>query len=311
MQEGSIITRKTANVKVSREHKDRLFRLIFGREENKKNLLELYNGLNNTQYENLEDLEITTIDDVIYMGMKNDVSLLIHSRMALYEHQSTYNPNMPIRGMIYSAKLYSKYIEQHDLNIYGEKLLKLPTPQYVVFYNGMDEHEDEEILKLSDAFDTQEKPEGYEWTARMLNINYGRNQKLMEKCRPLREYAIFSDKVRKYMCQCNSIEEAVNHAVEDCIAQGVMAEFLKSHRGEVLDVCITEYNEEKVMDAIWEEGHQEGMLQGREEGIRNTLKTVLEFASDIEAAVEKTAESYHIDKEKVWEIWEQMQEEDK
>ena len=98
-----------------------------------------------------------------------------------------------------------------------------------------------------------------------------------------------------------------------------MAEFLKSHRGEVLDVCITEYNEEKVMDAIWEEGREEGMLQGhregiqqgREEGIRNTLKTVLEFAPDIKAAVEKTAESYHIDKEKVWEVWEQMKEEDK
>lgn len=90
-----------------------------------------------------------------------------------------------------------------------------------------------------------------------------------------------------------------------------MAEFLKSHRGEVLDVCITEYNEEKVMDAIWKEGRQEGVWQGREEGIRNTLKTVLEFAPDIKAAVEKTAESYHIDKEKVWEVWEQMKEEDK
>ena len=101
-------------VKINREHKDRLFRLIFGSEGNKRNLLELYNALNDTSYSELDDLEITTIEDVIYMGMKNDVSLLIHSRMALYEHQSTYNPNMPIRGMMYAAKLYNKHIEKYE-----------------------------------------------------------------------------------------------------------------------------------------------------------------------------------------------------
>ena len=289
---------KEASIKINREHKDRLFRLIFGREENKRNLLELYNGLNNTQYQNLEDLVITTLDDVIYMGMKNDVSLLIHSRMALFEHQSTYNPNMPIRGMIYSAKLYSKFIEQYNLNIYGEKLVKLPTPQYVVFYNGPDNYKDEEILKLSDAFDTQDKPEGYEWTARMLNINYGRNKELINRCKPLREYVIFSDKIRTYVSCGKSIEEAVNQAVEECISENIMSDFFKSHRGEVLDVCITEYNEEKVMDAIRREY--------QEEGIENALRIVLEFGIDIDAAVEKTAQEYQVDSQKVWKIWEKM-----
>ncbi len=268
MQKNGTMIHAEAEVKINREHKDRLFRLIFGSEENKKNLLALYNALNDTCYSEVDDLQITSIEDVIYMGMKNDVSLLIHSRMALYEHQSTYNPNMPIRGMMYAAKLYEKYIETNNLNIYGSSLIKLPVPQYVIFYNGSGKHEDEEMLKLSDAFQTKERIEGYEWTARMLNINYGRNKVLMEKCKPLQDYAIFIDKVKTYIGQKQPLREAVVRATEECIKEDVMAEFLKAHRAEVIDVCITEYNEEKVMDAIREEGREEG----REELILNVYK---------------------------------------
>lgn len=268
MQKNGTMIHAEAEVKINREHKDRLFRLIFGSEENKKNLLALYNALNDTCYSEVDDLQITSIEDVIYMGMKNDVSLLIHSRMALYEHQSTYNPNMPIRGMMYAAKLYEKYIETNNLNIYGSSLIKLPIPQYVIFYNGSGKHEDEEMLKLSDAFQTKERIEGYEWTARMLNINYGRNKVLMEKCKPLQDYAIFIDKVKTYIGQKQPLREAVVRATEECIKEDVMAEFLKAHRAEVIDVCITEYNEEKVMDAIREEGREEG----REELILNVYK---------------------------------------
>lgn len=295
---------ENTRIKINREHKDRLFRLIFGREENKKNLLELYNALNDTHYSQLDDLELTTIDDVIYMGMKNDVSLLIHSKMALFEHQSTFNPNMPIRGMVYAARLYDKYIEENEINIYSRELVKLPTPQYIVFYNGNEKHEDEEILRLSDSFETEKKVMGYEWTARMLNINYGRNQKLMEKCKPLRDYVIFIDKIKKYTAKKKSIKDAVNQAVEECMKENVLADFLKKHRAEVMDVCITEYNEERVMDAIREQSYAEGREEGREEGIRNTLQTVISLGVDIHTAVKKTAESYRETEEKIWKIWE-------
>lgn len=295
----NIVTTET-EIKINREHKDRLFRLIFGREENKKNLLELYNALNDTHYSELDDLKLTTIDDVIYMGMKNDVSLLIHSRMALFEHQSTYNPNMPIRGMMYAARLYDKHIEENKLNIYSTDLMKLPPPQYIVFYNGNEKHEDEEILRLSDAFEAEEKTSGYEWTARMLNINYGRNQKLMEKCKPLRDYAILIDKIKKYIAQKKSIKGAVNQAVDECIKEDVLADFLRKHRAEVMDVCITEYNEERVLDAIREEGYAEG----REEGIKNVIQTVLDFGGDIQTAVTKASERYKEDEKKIWDVWE-------
>ncbi len=308
MQKNERTKNTETEIKINREYKDRLFRLIFGREENKENLLELYNALNDTHYSETDDLQITTIEDAIYMGMKNDVSLLIHSRMALYEHQSTYNPNMPIRGMVYTAKLYEKYIEMNNLNIYGSILVKLPVPQYVVFYNGSNEHEDEEILRLSQAFETEERLEGYEWTARMLNINYGRNQRLLEKCKPLQDYAIFVNKIKTYIGQKQSLQEAIDQTVAECIREGVMTEFLISHRAEVIDVCITEYNEEKVMDAIREEGLEEGRRQGleegREEAIRNTLQIALEFGADLQSAVAKTAEIYKEDEKKIWNIWE-------
>ena len=300
--------RNIAKTRINREHKDRLFRLIFGKEENKQNLLDLYNALNNTCYRKLADLEITTLEDVIYMGMKNDVSLLVHSRMSLYEHQSTYNPNMPIRGFMYNGKLYGKYIEKNNLNIYGKKLVKLPVPQYVVFYNGDDEHNDVEILRLSDAFESNEKPEGYEWTARMININYGRNRELMEKCKPLKDYSILVDKIKRYTKEKKNIEEAVEQAIRECIEKDVLADFLRIHKAEVMDVCITEYNEERVMDAMradaFEDGHSLGLLEERILGIKNLIQVFLDYGDDIDTAITKTAERYHVTEQEIRDILE-------
>ena len=212
--------------KVNREHKDRLFRLIFGTEENKRNLLCLYNALNDSHYEDVEGFEFTTLDDVIYMGMKNDISILIQSKMVLYEHQSTYNPNMPLRGFLYIAKLYEKYIDSHQLNIYGRKLIKLPTPQYIVFYNGVEEHPEEEILRLSDAFMSEKKIEGYEWSVCILNVNYGKNEELMKKCKPLQDYAILVEKIRENISKGISAEKGIDRAVLECIREGILAECL-------------------------------------------------------------------------------------
>ena len=251
--------------KVNREHKDRLFRLIFGTEENKRNLLCLYNALNDSHYEDVEGFEFTTLDDVIYMGMKNDISILIQSKMVLYEHQSTYNPNMPLRGFLYIAKLYEKYIDSHQMNIYGRKLIKLPTPQYIVFYNGMEEHPEEEILRLSDAFMSEKKIEGYEWSVRILNVNYGKNKDLMEKCKPLQDYAILVQKIRENIAQGCTTQDSVDKAVLECIREDILAEFLRKHRAEVLNVCLTEYDEERVLQSIREEEFQLGLECGREE----------------------------------------------
>ena len=261
----------TEDFEVNKKHKDRLFRLLFGYDSNKENLLSLYNAINNTEYTNPEELEITTIEDAIYMGMKNDVSLLISDSLSLYEHQSSCNPNMPIRGFIYFGKLYNKYIKSNKLNLYGETQLKLPTPQYIVFYNGSKMKEDVTELRLSDSFIDNSAESRFEWTATVININYGRNKELMEKCIVLKEYSILVDKIKRYTKIYEDLKQAIDRAVTECISEGILKDFLIKHRAEVIDVCITEYDEEEVMTAIRNESFEKGVDFGKDIGLKEGL----------------------------------------
>ena len=134
----------------NRQYKDRLWRMIFN---NKKDLLQLYNAINHTDYQNPDDLEVNTLEDVFYLSMKNDVSFLVGGTMNLYEHQSTFNPNMPLRGVFYFSRLYEGYVADNNLMIYHEKRVRLPKPKYIVFYNGTKNQPDSMELKLSDCFE--------------------------------------------------------------------------------------------------------------------------------------------------------------
>lgn len=274
-------------VKVNLKHKDRLFRLIFGNEKYKENTLALYNALNNTSYENAEELELTTIEDVIYIGMKNDLSFLIEDCMNLYEQQSTYNPNMPLRGFLYFSKLYDKYLSIHQCNIYGKKLIRIPTPKYVVFYNGSEAREVAvEKLKLSHAFLTEVSEGEFEWTATMYNLNHGENQNLLQKCRPLYEYTYFIKKIQTYQSKYE-LWEAVNKAVDECIQENILKTFLLTHKAEVIDVTITEFNQEVYEKSIWEQGLEQGLAQGLEQGLEQGLQALVQslslFISDTDA----------------------------
>ncbi len=211
------------NGAVRDQYRDRLFQALFG--QSKENALSLYNAVNRSNYTNPDDLEFNTIADAIFLGVKNDVSFLFSLEMNLYEHQSTPNPNMPLRGLIYLAHLLDGYVKKNDLWIYGSKLIRLPTPHYIVFYNGEEETADQEILKLSDAF---EKPGGCaEMTAVMYNINYGRNRELMERCDTLNGYAALVEKTRVRRKSGLSTEEAVRLTVDECIREGILSEYLK------------------------------------------------------------------------------------
>lgn len=163
-------------VTVNREYKDVLFRFIF---KEKKRLLELYNAVNGTHYEDESQLEIVTLEDVIYMSVKNDVAFVVGSQIHLYEHQSTWNPNMPIRCLIYIAKEYDKLIIKKSL--YSRKLQKIPTPRFVVFYNGEAKQPEKQTLSLSSAFETPVEEPELELKTTVYNINYGKNKALMEQ----------------------------------------------------------------------------------------------------------------------------------
>ena len=249
------------------------------------------------------------------MGMKNDVSLLIADSLSLYEHQGSYNPNMPIRGFMYFGKLYSKYIKSNKLNLYGETQLTIPTPQYIVFYNGSKMEEDITELRLSDSFIDKSVENRFEWTATVININYGRNKELMEKCIILKEYTILVDKIKRYAKIYDNLKQAIDRAVTECISEGILKDFLVKHRAEVIDVCITEYDEEEVMNAIKDEnlkrgidiGKREGIDIGREHGIKELVGTVKEFTNSKEKAIESLVKRYELTqeaaKEKVEQYW--------
>ena len=241
----------------NRQYKDRLWRMIFN---NKEDLLQLYNAINHTDYQNPDDLEVNTLEDVLYLSMKNDVSFLVGGTMNLYEHQSTFNPNMPLRGVFYFSRLYEGYVADNNLMIYHEKRVRLPKPKYIVFYNGTKNQPDSMELKLSDCFEnTDNEAPCLECTATMLNINYGHNQELMKHCRRLEEYSIFVQCVREYIQSEPSVEDALEKAIDTCIHQDVLADFLKKHRAEVLEMILTTYNKKLHEKTLRREGRDEGI----------------------------------------------------
>ena len=232
------------NKRIHRKYKDRVFRIIF---RDKKELPELYNVVNDSAYTNPDELTITTIEDVVYMGMKNDLSFIIGDVMNLYEHQSSYSPNLPLRGLFYFASLYRERIEDVKQKLYMNVPLHIPFPQYIVFYNGTKQEPERQELKLSDLFvkTGKEVPPALECKAVVLNINFGHNRELMEKCVTLREYSRFVAMIRQQMSGELPFEEAVERAVDTCIRQGILSEILRKNRSEVIDMILTEYNEEE------------------------------------------------------------------
>ena len=250
----------------NREYKDRLFKFIFGNPENKEWTLSLYNAINGTSYENAADIQLTTIQDAVYMKMKNDVSFLINTVMNFYEQQSTFNPNMPMRFLIYAGMVYSKYIETSpNYYEYSSTQQKAPTPQCVCFYNGTTDKDDRIILKLSDAFEPEPKTD-IEVTVTMININYGHNKDLMEKCKPLSEYSWFVDRIRSLLKEGKELRVAISTAIDELEDDSLIKPFLLSNKAEVTRMCITEYNEEKVRNQTLEEGKAMGKAEGRAEG---------------------------------------------
>ncbi len=200
----------------NREYKDRLFKAIFGRdtEESKRWRLDLYNALNGTEYSDPNELKLTTIENVIYITMKNDISFLIGSQMNLYEQQSSYNPNMPLRGLMYFAQLYQMNIAARNLDLFGSTLVKIPAPSFIVFYNGEREIPDVSEQKLSDAFEPAGSTKGFEWTAKVINIGGNHSESLQKKCRALYDYC-------RYVTPLPYGKLTVGRSIRDpCIARG-------------------------------------------------------------------------------------------
>ncbi len=248
--------------RINRRHKDRLFIRLFGTEKFKENALSLYNALSNTNYTNPDDLEFNTIEDVLYMGMHNDISfILCESEISLWEQQSTFNPNMPLRNLIYLGQLYSKYLKTKHLekSLYSSKICTVPAPKLIVFYNGTSDQPERNCLRLSDAF-SDSKAGDVEVTVSCLNINYGRNQELLDSCTPLHDYALFISLVRDYN-RAMSKKAAVARAISE-LPDGIVKQYLEAHKTEATNMFLAEYDEESILLAHRRDGYADGKADG-------------------------------------------------
>ena len=293
---------KDKQLVANRRYKDTVFRMLFSKKEN---LLSLYNAVTGREYENAEALQIVTLENAIYMGMKNDLAFILETNIYLYEHQSTLNPNIPLRDLFYISIEYQKYINNRSL--YSSTLQKIPAPKFMVFYNGTDEVEDRVELKLSSAYEHLSGEPDLELKVLMLNVNEGHNKELMEHCKLLQQYARYVAKVREYAAKMN-LNDAVEYAIESCIKEGVLVDFLRENRSEVKMLSILEYDEEwekkKLRKAEYEAGVEAGREDGIETGRKRTIVTKVCKKLQKGCSVEETAEMLEEDTETIREIYE-------
>ena len=249
---------------VNRNYKDTVFRMLFS---DRRNLLSLYNAISGAHYNDPEKLEIVTLENAIYMGMKNDLAFIIDTDLFLYEHQSTYNPNMPLRDLFYISSEYQKLVDKKSL--YSSVLQKIPAPQFIVFYNGTEKKKDNWVNHLSEAFENLSDNPKLELEVLTININEGHNPELMEQCQILREYAQYVDCVRRYAKEFELID-AIEQAVDECIQRNILSEFLRKNKAEVIAMSIFEYDKEeeerKLRKAEYEAGVEDGIKSGISEG---------------------------------------------
>ena len=263
---------KSSIFRPKRQTKDIVFRLVFGND--RQALLQLYNVLHGTAYVDPHELQIVTLDNAIYISRKNDLAFLLAGSINMYEHQSTLNPNMPVRFLIYLAQEYQLLVESTDRSLYGSELIPLPTPQCVVFYNGTTDTPDEYELRLSSAFSNQDVEPAVEVVVKVININYGHNEHLMQGCETLSQYAQFVAVTREYANKYDNREETMNAAIEYCIGHGILEDILRKHRSQVLGSLLEEFDEKKYARTLREEGYEAGRMEKEQELLHNLMYTM-------------------------------------
>ncbi len=277
------MTKQIEKKSVKQDYKSRMFTMIF---EDKKELLQLYNAVGQRNYDDPELLTINTLENAIYMSMQNDLSFVIDSRLSLYEHQSTYSPNLPLRFLMYLSDLYEKMIT--GKNVYGTKIIQIPAPKFIVFYNGRKERPEREVIKLSNAYMTQDEEVSLELLVDVLNINVGHNKELLKACKTLGDYSEYVYRVREYAKE-ESIEEAVDRAIDECIREGVLKKFLERNRAEARAMSIYEYDQEEHIRLEREDAFEDGSKAHLISQIQKKLakhKSVEVIADELEETVE-------------------------
>lgn len=257
------------NCMANKEYKSDVFSMLL---QDKKRAMEIYNAINGTDYDDPELVEMTTLDDKSFsLTVRNDASFILDANLSLYEHQSTYCPNMPLRDLLYFASIIQKQIKAQKRDIYGGRILKIPVPHFIVFYNGKEDAPDQYDLRLSDAFEKETKNPEIELVCHVYNINNGKNVPLLSKCQTLREYMYFVDMVRKNNEISGNLEDAIEKAINQCMEENVLRDFLAQHREEVMHVMTLDYTFERRLEMQRAEAIEDGERIGKEIGKEEKL----------------------------------------
>ena len=281
--------------KENKRYKNSMFvDLFFEDESAEKNDIALYNALHDEPLPEGTKIQRIHIDDVLYMGFKNDISFGIGSKIMVFgEHQSTINENMPLRSLMYIGRAYEQFIPIRER--YKKKQVYLPKPEFFTFYNGLEPWAKEKVLKLSDAYKVPDSDDMLELMVKVININPGENHELLEKCPVLKEYGQFVDMVRRF--QKEGYPEAYKHAVEECIRRGILADYLKKKGSEVVNMLTAEYDYDLDIEVQREEAFADGVDKGKEELLTEQImkklakgKTSVEIADALEKPLEKVQE---------------------
>ncbi len=251
----------------NREVKSDVFTAVFSEPENAAKLYTTLSGVETAP----EDIEITTLEGVLFLARKNDLGFTVKNRMlVISEHQSTVNPNMPLRSALYYGRTMEKLLHNQDL--YRERLIRIPTPEFYLFYNGARSVPAEKILKLSDAYLAKTDKPMLELTVRMININLPVGHRILRECMPLYEYSWFMEKIRTYLKEGRSRDTAVTLAIQDCIREGIFADFVRKHGSEVENMLFTQFNMDDALAVRYEEGVEDGIERGKAEDIMDLLR---------------------------------------
>ena len=236
---------------VTSKFKDNVFCMLY---RDKKNLLELYNALNNSAYTNVDDLQVTTLNGGSYMKYKNDASFLLCMSLYMFEQQSSKNPNMPLRFLHYVSDVFRELFSNSMLH--RRSMIKIPVPHFVTFYNGLEKWiEDEDEIRLSDMYEISTDNPELELKVRVININ--KDVHILNKCKTLRDYMTFVNKVRfKMGVEGDDVRIAVTEAMDECIDEDILVDFFEKHREEVVEVSIYDYDEEDVRRTLFEEAKE-------------------------------------------------------
>ena len=261
------------SITINRQYRDSLFKIVFNE---KKELMSLYNALSGKNLTNPDELIINTLEDAVYVGIKNDISFIFDENLSIYEHQSTFTPNLALRGFFYIADLYKKMY--YSDKIFTKSRISILTPKLVVFYNGNEEIPDVSEQHLSDSFINKNACSDLEVTAHIYNINIGHNRELISRCRKLYEYCTFIDRVKKIMNtkDTDNVNQLLNQVIDECIADGILADILTEERNRVMTTILAQFNAEKYIEYEREYSYSEGLEQGRTEATNDSIRHMLD-----------------------------------